>query len=320
MGQLEKYGLYVLVVVIVMILGIALMGSPSDAVSGDDASRSELATVGTQDISAPAPGGSSTERFGSLFNTVPNEPADPKIEFVDVGPADAVKRDANPPVSGTEGTRPVAGPSGDTLTPSPAVIVRKHKVVAGETPSSISSRYYGTARLYQAILDANPGLDARRMPQGMEIVIPPPPATAAASQTAPRTDVTPIAASSRRHQVAAGETLSSIAARYYGDERQWPRILAANPGLDPNRMRADVSIEVPAPAAGEVSPRPSPRTAPAGGVLHRVVAGETLSSIARRYYGRESDWRRIVDANPGLDDKHLAVGAEIVVPDVVRRA
>ncbi|MCC6784701.1 MAG: tail protein X [Planctomycetes bacterium] len=338
MGQLEKYGLYVLVVVIVMILGIAMMGSPGDAAGDGGAPRSELAVLGGQDAPANGGTGDSANRFGGLFTPPEGGSGVPgNIEFVDLGGG------GGPVVEKGDAERPLVpppGPGDDSKRGAPIVdpapTVRRHRIAAGETLSSISARYYGTSRHHQTILDANPGLDARRMPLHKEIVIPPLPVAKAADDPAVissgsgngdenRTREEPqpvpgpgVSRSVRRHRVAAGETLSSIAIRYYGEERHWPRILDANPGLDPNRMKANSELEIPVLATSTAVPRPSPRTAPAGGVLHRIAEGETLSSIARRYYGRENDWQRIVDANPGIDTKRLAIGTEIVVPEVVR--
>jgi nucleoid-associated protein YgaU len=42
-------------------------------------------------------------------------------------------------------------------------------------------------------------------------------------------------------------------------------------------------------------PPPSPTTET---VVHRVMQGETIDAIARRYYGDEALWPRILDANP----------------------
>ena len=50
------------------------------------------------------------------------------------------------------------------------------------------------------------------------------------------------------------------------------------------------------------------RPAPAGGRTHRVVSGDTLSSIAQKYYGDASRWREIHGANAGI----------IANPDVIR--
>ena len=53
----------------------------------------------------------------------------------------------------------------------------------------------------------------------------------------------------------------------------------------------------------------SPRT-------YVVQAGDTLADISTVFYGSPTHWRRIVEANPGLDAGALPVGQGIVIPAV----
>ena len=48
--------------------------------------------------------------------------------------------------------------------------------------------------------------------------------------------------------------------------------------------------------------------------MHRVVAGDSLQSLAWREYGNASAWRAIAEAN-GIDDpSRLPTGIELVLP------
>jgi hypothetical protein len=49
----------------------------------------------------------------------------------------------------------------------------------------------------------------------------------------------------RLYTIAAGDTLSRIAGRLYGDPRRWKEVLDANPGLDPRRLHAGQRIHAP---------------------------------------------------------------------------
>lgn len=49
----------------------------------------------------------------------------------------------------------------------------------------------------------------------------------------------------RRHTVAAGETLSAIAARYYGTANEWPRIASANGIRDPRKLQVGQLLTIP---------------------------------------------------------------------------
>lgn len=52
-----------------------------------------------------------------------------------------------------------------------------------------------------------------------------------------------------------------------------------------------------------------------GSRAHRVVAGDTLASIAYNEYGSAGEWRRIADANPVITDPlRLQPGTALVVP------
>jgi nucleoid-associated protein YgaU len=48
--------------------------------------------------------------------------------------------------------------------------------------------------------------------------------------------------------------------------------------------------------------------------VHRVVAGDSLQSLAWREYGNAAAWRSIAEAN-GIDNPgHLPTGTELVLP------
>lgn len=65
------------------------------------------------------------------------------------------------------------------------------------------------------------------------------------------------------------------------------------------------------------SPRSSRATTPLA--EHLVEQGETLSAIARRYYGRESRWTDILRANPDLlaDPHSLRPGMRLQIPRLI---
>ncbi len=73
------------------------------------------------------------------------------------------------------------------------------------------------------------------------------------------------------------------------------------------------------------TPRPSPHVqslAPGGSispvapVVHVVVSGDTLRSIAERYLGDEAQWRRVYEANLDViaDPERLVVGQSLKIP------
>jgi nucleoid-associated protein YgaU len=47
---------------------------------------------------------------------------------------------------------------------------------------------------------------------------------------------------------------------------------------------------------------------------HVVVSGDTLGGISKKYYGKASLYSRIVEANPGIGERDLRVGAKLKIP------
>lgn len=62
----------------------------------------------------------------------------------------------------------------------------------------------------------------------------------------------------------------------------------------------------------------APPAAPAvsGQQTYVIQAGDTLAAISAVFYGSVQPWRRILDANPGLDAAALPVGQAIIIPSL----
>jgi nucleoid-associated protein YgaU len=108
--------------------------------------------------------------------------------------------------------------------------------------------------------------------------------------------------------------LSSIAHEWFGDENKWSLIARENPQVDPNRLKIGQKLRMPAKNATapsvkeEVADRESTYT---------VRSGDTLSKIARDYYGDISKWKAIYDANKsaiGSDPANLKPGMKLKLP------
>nr|WP_257235782.1 LysM peptidoglycan-binding domain-containing protein [Rhodococcus pyridinivorans] len=102
----------------------------------------------------------------------------------------------------------------------------------------------------------------------------------------------------RRHTVASGETLSGLAQHFYDDGTFFPVLAAANHIGDPNVVRVGRSLLIPE----------------LGDVGHTVVAGETLSERARRWYGEAQLHPIISFPNRIADPDHVEVGRVLIRP------
>lgn len=128
----------------------------------------------------------------------------------------------------------------------------------------------------------------------------------------------PVSDSLRIYVVQPGDTLSRIAARELGSIALADNIFLLNRDVisDPDHLMAGVRIRLPVretlggtagvPGTGESERR----------VVHRVQRGETLSSIAVRYYGTRAAWQFLHQANASVlpNPDQLSVGMELIIP------
>lgn len=91
---------------------------------------------------------------------------------------------------------------------------------------------------------------------------------------------------------------------------------------EPKGFEEDFASQPPAPQpanegnadpadAEEVTFSSTPVT---GGRTYTIRKNDTLWSLAQRFYGDGQKWVDIVDANPGINPKKLAVGQNITLP------
>lgn len=107
--------------------------------------------------------------------------------------------------------------------------------------------------------------------------------------------------------VRPGDSLYAIAARELGDGLRWRALLAANPGVDPQRLAIGQVLTLPAPAAARAG----------SGETWIVRDGDTLSQIAFDALGSAVRWREIWEANRariGANPDELEVGMQLVLP------
>lgn len=139
-----------------------------------------------------------------------------------------------------------------TTTPNPLPQPGTYTIKPGDTFSSISVSVFGAERHWQAIADANPKVDSRRMRVGQVIKLPDLSATPATATSTkidavsdlPATTVTP---AKDTHVVRAGESLWAIAKEHYGKGELWHHLYKSNRdviGSKPGNVRAGMKLRI----------------------------------------------------------------------------
>ena len=128
----------------------------------------------------------------------------------------------------------------------------------------------------------------------------------------------------KTYTVQTGDNLTKIARAFYGDGNHWRRILDANRDVlkKDTDLRPGMKLKIPArQQSGALVPVTVPAAdAPARGRTHTVRPGDSLSRIAKQYYGADTKANidRIHNANRALmgdDPNRLVVGWQLTIPD-----
>ena len=104
----------------------------------------------------------------------------------------------------------------------------------------------------------------------------------------------------RTHTVVAGETLSSLALRFYGDAELYRMIATASGIANPNVINVGQRLIMP------------------DFTRYTVVAGDTLSGLAQRFYGDAQLDRLIAGASGIAESAVINAGQRLIIPDITR--
>lgn len=246
MGQLEKYGLYVLCLVIFLILGVALWGDPAAAADRPSSASQQART------NASASDAEAVDFYNLVQQSGGQVPAGPSVEpkplaggrGSDAGGSggesnrqpEAQKRDEpKPPVTPVK-TEPTVEAARETYT-----------VAEGDTLSSIASKKAGSVRFVPLLQTINPGLVPEKLKVGQKILLPTASELATSGgTTAKKADAPSGSGNLRTHVVEAGDTFEGIAERVLGDKKRVGEIKKLNATLDPTKLRVGQKILLPA--------------------------------------------------------------------------
>ncbi|MCA8941617.1 MAG: LysM peptidoglycan-binding domain-containing protein [Planctomycetes bacterium] len=250
MGQIERYGLYVLVLVIFLILGVAIWGDDSQAVTTppntDLAVREQLAESSEQDEEAAR---SLSEALRGQFAAAeyddPSPKPDPKSDVMKMTAADLVLGDVPAPRSDTiDG--PAAKPEPkveDEPAPNRPIKglpdLRRYKVSKGDTLMEISKKFLGSARQWQRIVQLNPQIDPDQLDVGTTLLIP-------HREDVLEDHLRSIRRTGGTYTVVKGDSLARIAKRLLGSEKYAAQIRAANDVKNVRKLQPGDVLVIPA--------------------------------------------------------------------------
>lgn len=135
-----------------------------------------------------------------------------------------------------------------------------------------------------------------------------------------------------KYTIKEGDTLFSIAQKYYQDGYQYTEIATANKLENPNTIEVDQVLEIPkleetalaSPAASaQLDQSPTPAVgggnttiwgAKIEGDSYTVVEGDWLSTIAARAYGDIMAYGKIAKANNIADPNVIEIGMQLELP------
>ena len=229
MGQLERYGLYVLCLVIFLILGIAIWGDNAGAVVVEGTTSQSLRVT-----SNTGPGDTISAEQRRRLEAEAN--MHEVLDFISPRP-----REAGLPQGEVLPVKPVhaAGELGGRTPlkmPQPPTQLRTHVVREYETLEEIALRYLGKRHQWRRILALNPNVRPRALKPGLKLRIPPrQPANKGQAGHALQATV----------KVRRGDSLGLISQRLFGTTRYANEIMRVNNIRDPRKLQIGATLKVP---------------------------------------------------------------------------
>jgi LysM repeat protein len=280
MGQLEKYGLYVLCLVIFMILGVTIWGGgevPSGQVPSSPAPSAMRAEPPR--VAGNAAGNTAPAPFAADPARTETAKADDILAQMrrELAGGDEPKRPAAPASTNSGNAVPVATSnqaSVDAPTKPPTVEAKRtYKVQSGDNFETIARKQLGSASMTAELRALNPGIEPEKLRIGTELVLPPrrePKLDAVVANGADVGKTQPIAkdavakdttaknstdkkaapavrgvADDRNYIVAKGDTFDRIARVELGSSKRIDELLQLNPNVKPTQLKVGMRLRLP---------------------------------------------------------------------------
>lgn len=249
MGQLEKYGLYVLCLLIFLILGVTLWGS------GEIGAKEKKARLDSNDLNATA--GAKGSKAAQLAKSGPAKsgPAESGPERVGQKPdfrALLKPNDAPRKAPEKKPDTPKPGVGGGTVTTEPIVTPpvtppatrQTHEIVRGDSFERVALQRLGDRRLFVEIARLNPNVDPRKMLPGQKLQLPTGEEVERFLSKRGGT-ARPAVVAGTAYVITKGDTFDGIARRLLGASKRAKEIQQLNPGVDPTNLKIGSTIRLP---------------------------------------------------------------------------
>lgn len=250
MGQLERYGLYVLCVVIVLILGVAIWGGGAPLNAGEKNPELNRPLVSNEAVVPPStavrpatsePGaanrGVAPEEafFASVTNPAPTSASlSVDAELLGIESVESARRTSAKPKSGRKSKSSEA--KADELR-----ALRTYTVKKGDTMEKVARRVLGSIRHVSTIKKLNPSVDPRRMRPGEVLKLP----WVEGESKGSGPNMLAKKSEWRDYTVKTGDSAYAISIAMYGTAKHAKAILEANDITDAKKIRPKTVIKIP---------------------------------------------------------------------------
>jgi len=185
-----------------------------------------------------------------------------------------------------------------------------------ETLAYVAEWYTGDAKNEKILAEINPAVKPQKIAVGSEIRIPVD--ILKTQEPLPKNYSGEYRQNFYQHTVHwPGETLSLIASWYTGTSKNWRKLAAANPRLNPNRIKSGDIIYIPPSLLKTRVPLPQKVAVKYTSDYFAYTVkrdNEKLEDIAGWYTGNPANRKLLAKANPDLNPDQLRAGDEVYIP------